>query len=574
MIEKLADHVRFEPFPLFQETGMRWLRSMCVVAASVVLGSTLVSAEDAGNDLARGQEWWAVVQALANDSMRGRLTGSDDYLRAAAYVVDQFKSYGLEPAGLNGGFYQPVRFDVQRVLADKSSMSLVLDGKVEPLSLGTDAVLGARSAQVDQVDAALVFIGYGLHLPEAKYDDFDSAAVPWKSLKGKIVVYINGGPSDLPGPLKSYARTAPFAKALRDAGAVGAISIPTPKSMDFGWQRVASGASQPGMRLAATPDAAAVAAQHPALADDNATMFSATFNPAEAEKLFAGTGHTFAEILALADAQKPLPRFALGKSVRATVVGEHSQVDSPNIVAKLEGSDPELSKEYIVVSAHLDHLGVGAPIHGKTIYNGAMDDASGVASVLETAKAFSQAKTRPKRSILFAIFTAEEKGLLGSRYFAGHPTVPESSIKAALNLDMFMPIFALKKLHVQGLEQSTLAMDAKKVGEEHHIVVAGDPEPDRNSFIRTDQYSFVQAGVPALAFKFGWEAGSPEYKAWRGWLAERYHSTADDLSQPVDLVAAAQFNSFYADLARTVADDPATPHYLETSFFRRFETKR
>jgi hypothetical protein len=117
-------------------------------------------------------------------------------------------------------------------------------------------------------------------------------------------------------------------------------------------------------------------------------------------------------------------------------------------------------------------------------------------------------------------------------------------------------------------------MDAKKVGEEHHIVVAGDPEPDRNSFIRTDQYSFVQAGVPALAFKFGWEAGSPEYKAWRGWLAERYHSTADDLSQPVDLVAAAQFNSFYADLARTVADDPATPHYLETSFFRRFETKR
>ncbi|HTF66581.1 MAG TPA: hypothetical protein VK638_28250, partial [Edaphobacter sp.] len=203
---------------------MRWLRSMCVVAASVVLGSALVSAEDANSDLARGKEWWAVVQALANDSMRGRLTGSDEYLRAAAYVVDQFKSYGLEPAGVNGGFYQPVKFDVQRVLAEKSSMSLVVDGKVEPLTLGTDTVLGARSAQVDHVDAPLVFIGYGLHLPEAKYDDFDSAAVPWKSLKGKIVVYINGGPADLPGPLKSYARTAPFAKALRDAGAVGVIA--------------------------------------------------------------------------------------------------------------------------------------------------------------------------------------------------------------------------------------------------------------------------------------------------------------------------------------------------------------
>jgi peptidase M28-like protein len=554
---------------------MRWLRSMCVVAVSVGLcGGSVLGEDVAADDQARGQQWWAHIQLLASDSMQGRLTGSDDYLRAAAYVMEQFKSDGLQPAGINGGFYQPVKFDVQRVLAEKSSMSLVTDGKNMPLLLGTDVVLSARSAQVDHVDAPLVFLGYGLHLPEAKYDDFDSAAVPWKSLKDKIVVYINGGPADLPGPLKSYARTAPFMKALRDAGAVGAILIPTPKSMDFGWQRVASGASQPGMRLAVTPDAAAVAVQHPALADDHNPMFSATFNPAEAEKLFSGTGHTFSEILALADAQKPLPRFALGKSVRATVVGEHSEVESPNIVAKLEGSDPKLSKEYILVSAHLDHLGVGAPIHGRTIYNGVMDDASGVATVLETARAFSQAKTRPKRSILFVIFTAEEKGLLGSRYFAGHPTVPESAIKADLNLDMFMPLFALKKLHVQGLEQSTLAVDAQKVGKSHHIVIAPDPEPDRNSFIRTDQYSFVQAGIPALAFKFGWDAGSAEYKAWRGWLAERYHSTADNLLQPVNLVAAAQFNSFYADLARTVADDPATPHYLETSFFRRFEKTR
>ena len=547
---------------------MRWLRSMCVAGAFV---TSCMSLSAGVTDEEQGKAWWAHIQYLADDSMRGRLTGSEEYLKAAAYVVDKFKSYGLQPAGSNGGFYQPVKFDVQRVLADKSSMSLVVAGKEEPLVLGTDAILGARSAQVDKVDAPLVFIGYGLHLPDAKYDDFDSPEVPWKSLKGKIVVYINGGPADLPGPLKSYARTTPFAKALSDAGAVGAISIPTPKSMDFGWQRVASGASQPGMRLAVTPDAAAVASKHPALADDHGKIFGATFNPAQAEKLFAGTGHTFAEILALADAQKPLPRFALNKSVKATVVGEHSTVESPNIVAKLEGSDPKLKSEYIVVSAHLDHLGVGAPIHGRTIYNGVMDDASGVATVLETAKAFGASKVRPKRSILFVIFTAEEKGLLGSRYFAGHPTVPEGSIKAALNLDMFMPLFALKKLHVQGLEQSTLQVDAKKVGKEHHIIIAGDPEPDRNSFIRTDQYSFVQAGIPALAMKFGWEAGSPEYKAWRGWLAERYHSTADNLDQPVDLVAAAQFNSFYYDLARTVADDPATPHYLDSSFFKRFE---
>jgi Zn-dependent M28 family amino/carboxypeptidase len=325
------------------------------------------------------------------------------------------------------------------------------------------------------------------------------------------------------------------------------------------------------MRLAISSDANAIATKHPALADEHDAMFTATFNPAQAEKLFAGSGHAFAEMLALADAQKPLPRFLLKKSVKAKVVEEISHVVSPNIVGELKGSDPTLSKQYVLVSAHLDHLGVGAPINGKTIYSGAMDDASGVATVLETAKRFSQAKTRPKRSILFVIFTGEEKGLLGSRYYAGNPTVPEGTIDADLNLDMFMPIFPLKKLHVQGLDESTLREDAKKVGAEHGIVIAPDPEPDRNSFIRTDQYSFVQAGVPALAMKFGWTMGSPEYKAWRGWLAQRYHSTDDDLTQPVDLVAAAQFNAFFADLARAVADDPVRQHYLDTSFFKRFE---
>jgi Zn-dependent M28 family amino/carboxypeptidase len=526
------------------------------------------------SDEDRGKQWWAHVQYLADPSMKGRLTGSDEFLKAAAYVVEKFKSYGLQPAGVDGTFYQPVKFDVQRVIASQSSLSLVAAGMEAPLVLGQDAVLGSRSAQPKNVDAPLVFIGYGLHLPEAKYDDFDSTEVPASSLKGKIVVYVNGGPADLPGPLKSFARTGPFVKALREAGALGAIAIPTPKSMDFGWDRMASSASQPGMRLAPSPDAAELAARHPALADDHGELFSATFNPAQAEKLFAGTGHTFAEILALADAQKPLPRFALGKSIKAAVTTEISHVVSPNVVAKLTGSDAKLQSQYVLISAHLDHLGVGAPIHGKTIYAGAMDDASGVATVLEVARQMTESQEKPKRSMLFVIFTAEEKGLLGSRYFAGHPTVPEDKIVADLNLDMFMPIFPLKKLHVMGLEQSTLADQARAVGAEHHIEIAPDPEPDRNSFIRTDQYSFVQAGVPALAFKFGWTFGSPEYKAWRAWLAERYHSTDDDLTQPVDFAAAAQFNDFLADLGRAVANDPGSPHYLDSSFFKRFESTR
>src|SRR6201985_359211 len=249
---------------------MRMVRFVFVAALAAGIGGLLTWAQTAAtvsNEEAQGKAWWAHVQKLADPSMNGRLTGSEDYLRAAAYVVDQFKAYGLAPAGVDGGYYQPVHFDVQRVIASKSSMSLVVDGKATPLVLGEDAILGSRGAQVGKVNAPLVFIGYGLHLPESQYDDFNSAEVPWASLKGKIVVYINGGPADLPGALKSYARTAPFAKALREAGVVGTISIPTPKSMDFGWQRMASSASQPGMRLSMTPDAAAVAAKHPALAD-------------------------------------------------------------------------------------------------------------------------------------------------------------------------------------------------------------------------------------------------------------------------------------------------------------------
>ena len=549
--------------------------SKCLkVRAAIAAGSlffSVASCRAGQEDAAAGKAWFRHVQVLADDSMKGRLTGSAEYLKAAAYVVDQFKADGLKPAGDGGGYYQQVRFDVQRVDAAKSTLSLVTKAGRTPLVLGEDATLGSRAPQLPQVDAPLVFVGYGLHLPDQQYDDFDSVDVPFASLKGKIVVYINGGPAELPGALKSFARTSPLAAELARAGVVGTISIPTPKSMDFGWARMASSASQPGMRLASAAGDAAVAARHPALADQHRAMFTATFNPAQAEKLFTGTGHTFAELLALADAQKPLPRFALNKSISASVSSATTHVDSPNIAAVLPGSDPKLAAEYVMVSAHLDHLGVGEAIHGKTIYAGAMDDASGVATVLEVAKTLSGAAKKPARSVLFLIFTAEEKGLLGSRYYAGHPTVPEGSIVADLNSDMPMPIFALKKLHVQGLEQSTLADDAAKVGAGLGIEIAPDPEPDRNSFVRTDQYSFVQAGVPALAFKFGWTMGSPEYKAWRTWLAERYHSTDDDLKQPFDLTAAAEYTQFIAALAARVADDTGRPHYRQSSFFHRFE---
>ncbi|MBV8731021.1 MAG: peptidase M28, partial [Acidobacteriia bacterium] len=222
-------------------------RAVSFVTTTLAMGISIGALAAQGRpvtaeDEAAGKAWWAHIQALADNKMEGRLTGSEGYLRAAKYVVSQFDSARLQPAGVNG-YYQPVKFDVTRIVPEKSSLALLRNGTKEPLSVGPDAVLTARGNQPKTVTAPLVFLGYGLHLPEAKYDDFDSPEVPFSSLKGKIVVVVNGGPADLPAALKSFARTQPLQQALADAGALGTITIPTPKSMDFPWDRVMGNSS-------------------------------------------------------------------------------------------------------------------------------------------------------------------------------------------------------------------------------------------------------------------------------------------------------------------------------------------
>jgi Zn-dependent M28 family amino/carboxypeptidase len=283
--------------------------------------------------------------------------------------------------------------------------------------------------------------------------------------------------------------------------------------------------------------------------------------------LFAGSGHTFEEILADIQADKPLPHFPLAVKVHARIGVTRLSASSENIVGVLPGTDPKLKKEYVVVSAHLDHLGIGAPVNGDRIYNGAMDDASGDASLIEVARAMKDSK--PKRSILFLSVTAEEKGELGSQYFAAHPTVT-GPIVADLNMDMYLPLFPLKYLEVQGLGESTLGDDIRAVAGAAGVQIQADKEPEHNRFIRSDQYSFIRKGVPALAFKFGWIPGSPEEKIYRDWYRDRYHGVADDVNQPVDLAAAAKFNAILQALLQRVADAPSAPHWNSDSFFARF----
>jgi hypothetical protein len=405
------------------------------------------------------------------------------------------------------------------------------------------------------VDAPLVFVGYGLKIPEKNYDDFAGLDV-----KGKVVIYLAGSPADIPTALAShYQSGGERTRTLLSVGAVGLISIPNPASMDIPWGRMTLSRTRPSMVLA-----------DPTLDDTKGIGLAVTFNPADAEKLFAGSGHTFAEIAALGKDRKPLPHFPLTVGIQAKAKVIKKDVESSNIAAKLTGSDPKLKDEYVVLSAHLDHIGIGEPINGDKIYNGAMDNGSGSAMLLDLAAAMHTAKTAPKRSLLFLFVIAEEKGLLGSRYFAAHPTVPQSAIIADLNTDMFLPIYPLKVLTVQGLAESDLGDDAREVAQQLGVAVQPDPEPLRNSFVRSDQYSFIREGIPSLAMSVGVVKGSPEAAIQKKWLTERYHAPSDDLNQPVDLAAAGKFEDVMAALALKVADEPQPPQWKPDSFFRRF----
>jgi Zn-dependent M28 family amino/carboxypeptidase len=503
---------------------------------------------------ADGRHWWSYIETLASDGMQGRQTGSPEHRKAAEYVASQFQQAGLKPAGVDG-YLQPVKFDARRIVEAQSSLDLVRAGRAERLTLGEDATIALRSNPADAVEAPLVFAGYGLVVPEMNFNDFAGL-----DLKGKIVVTIGGGPSTIPGNLRAhYGYATERGRFLEQAGAIGLVTIQNPKTSDVPWPRSSLARLQESMSLA-----------DPSLVDMKSIRIAVTVNAAHADRWLAGSGHTIEELLAIVDAGKPLPHFPLTASLKAKVKVERRQVESQNVVASLVGSDPALKNEFVVLSAHLDHVGVGEPIKGDAIYNGAMDDASGVASLLEIARSLGDAKPGLRRSVLFVVVTGEEKGLLGSRYFAAHPTIDASRLIADLNIDMFLPLYPMRLLTVYGLGESDLGGDVRKVAASLKVDVQDDPAPQRNVFVRSDQYNFIRRGVPSVMIAFGNRKGSPEEAIEKAWLTNRYHAPSDDVSQPVDLTAAAAYNRFMTALTAMVANDAARPRWKPESFFQRF----
>ena len=515
----------------------------------ICIGSSGVHADDKTST-----RWFAHVEALANDGMQGRNTGSPGHKLAAEYVAAQFKKAGLEPAGV-GGYMQPVKFNTRKIVEAQSSLALVSNGKTEALMLGEDANISLRIDPAATVDAPMVFVGYGLDIPERQINDFKGV-----DLKGAIVVFIAATPQSLPGPLQAhFGSAAERWKMYKAAGAIGTASIANPKNVEVPWARSTLARLQPAMSLA-----------DPSFDEASGQQISIVVNPAYADKLLAGSGHTFAELIALADGAKPIPSFALPARLKATITVERAELESDNVVGVLRGSDLKRRDEVVVLSGHLDHLGVGGAVNGDTIYNGAMDNASGIAAMIEIAQSLHDSGARPARSILFLAVTGEEKGLLGSNYFASQPTVSKSGIVANINTDMFLPLFPMKSLMVLGLDESDLGRDIRETAKALGVSVHADPMPQRNGFVRSDQYSFIKHGVPALAMQVGYEPNTPEAAIAAKWTAERYHAPSDDLQQPINRSAAGKYVELMRDLALRIANRSARPMWNESSFFKRF----
>jgi Zn-dependent M28 family amino/carboxypeptidase len=517
-----------------------------IAAALVVLALPVLRAQQ--GDIER---WWSHVVYLSDDSMQGRQTGSPEHRKAAEYVAEQFKKAGLKP-GAGSGYLQEVEFVSRQIVEEKSSLAIVRDGVEEPVKLGEEAMLNMRVDHAPSVDAPMVFAGYGLVIPEIKHDDLTGL-----DLKGKVVVVLTGLPPGSEGPLGSHYSQARW-RTLHAAGAIGTLQIQNPKGQDVPWERQMPTRFLPQMALA-----------DKSMDDGAGQVLNAPVNPAHAEKFFAGSPHTFKEILELANAGKPLPKFPLHGRIRSSVTVTRTPSRSDNVVGILPGTDSKLRNEYVVVTAHLDHLGVSSRGEGDRIYNGAMDNASGIATLIETAAAAS-ARKGFKRSIAFVAVTAEEKGLLGSRYFAQNPTIPARGMIANLNTDMFLPLFPLKSLIVAGIDESDLAADLRKVARKTGIEVTADPEPERNAFTRSDQYSFIRRGVPALSLKVGFVRDSPEHETVKKWRTERYHGVSDDISQPIDKQSAVDFNRLYLQVVEAVANRATRPSWNRDSFFKRF----
>ncbi|MDT8760441.1 M20/M25/M40 family metallo-hydrolase [Sphingomonas psychrotolerans] len=496
----------------------------------------------------------AHVRFLASDALKGREAGTHDYDIAAEYVAAQMIAAGLKP-GAGDSWLQPVGLATYKP-AEKARWTLTRGGTAIPLQFGIDFVnQGVATAPTFTAEAPVVFAGYGLVYPQGKRDDYRGLDV-----RGKIVAIYAGVPAGLPGDVAAHLGDDD--QKARLAQARGARAVIIVESLE-------RRSEFPIEALAPYYDYERTTWIGP---DGSAHILSpgapvvGLIGQAGAEKLFAGSRIRWRDVLGAELRGTRMPTGPLVGTLKVTTKTSVRTTRSSNVVGMLEGADPALRNEVVVLSAHLDHIGVGEPEKGDAIYNGAMDNAIGIAAMLEVARSFQASGTRPRRSILFLALTAEEKGLIGSSYFAAYPALPTgSSLVADINLDMPILTYALQDLVVLGGERSSLGAAYAAAAAAEGLKVVPDPAPEENFFVRSDHYSFVQAGIPAVSVDSG--PGGPGEAAQREFLAGHYHKPSDDLSLPIDWAAAAKFTRLNYAAARAIADADARPQWNKGDFF-------
>ncbi|HEU4968791.1 M28 family metallopeptidase [Sphingomonas sp.] len=501
----------------------------------------------------------AHVLFLSDDLLEGRDTGSRGHEIAARYVASQFEGLGLKPGGDNGSWYQQVTFQQTRRGETPGTLTLSGSRAGGKWTHGKDVLIGVnpREAKTD-LSAPIVFVGYGIADKSLGIDDYAGLDV-----RGKIVVALNGFPKGMPSEVGAHLSSAKD-EAAAERGAVGFLSVDTKLSAETRpWtvrQRYADGARFSWIGKDGQPHVEGTGLRATASVDDTV-----------ATALFAGAPQTLDQVRAEAEREGGRPKgFPLAGTVRVTASTVSERLTSPNVVGILPGADPKLAPQVVILSAHLDHIGISKPRpndppNKDRINNGALDNASGIATMLEVARAFTTSSDRPRRTLVFLASTAEEKGLLGAEYYAHNPTVPLASIVADVDLDMPLLLYPFTDVVAFGADHSTLGKVVADAAKPMGISLSPDPMPAENIFVRSDHYRFVQQGVPAVFLATGYANGGEA--AWKAFFDKAYHQPADDMNQPIDWNAAARFAEVNYRITRALADADEAPRWYQGDYF-------
>ena len=494
----------------------------------------------------------ADVEFLSSDGLEGRETGSKGYAIAADYVASQFRAIGLEPGGDNGGWFQQVPF--RRASYEKQpKLTLTIGGKQIALESLKDAALRPSVTEKSRnLSAGFVFVGYGLKDARFGLDDYRGL-----DLHGKIAVALQGAPSGLPSDIEAHLNSSKdrFAAA---AGAIGFLEI----RRNDGQRN--DGVGRGGRPLVDWVDSSGRAGSVPP-----GLRLQLSVSSEWAARLFEGSQTSLDAVRREAKAKSRVgPRgFALAPTIAVEAESKWEDFKSAEVIGLLKGSDPSLAAEHVVLMGHLDHLGMrtDAKPGEDAIYNGALDNAAGVATMLEAARQFAAQPARPKRSILFIANTGEERGLLGADYYANHPTVPAQNIVGVVDLDMPLLLYRFTDVIAFGADHSTIGEAVAEAGRSMGVAVSADPMPQEAIFTRSDHYMFVRRGVPAVLLMTGHANGGKAH--WDAFLSRTYHSPQDDLSQKIDWDAGARYALLNYRIARAMADGAHRPMWLQGDYF-------